>query len=211
MITFDQILPITAEVLRTHRDTVAQLEWLLVNRDLNGRVRLIVPESAASAILLQKQLEAVYRELAERIKPHAHLAGSGILYEASREEACQGGAPFPLDGIDKVFVVDRLATESRWESIAAVSSGAPRIVFFSIKGGVGRSTALAASAWSLATQGKRVLVLDLDLESPGLSSALLSPDRQPEYGITDWLVEDLVNNGDTLLADMYGKIGRAHV
>jgi Mrp family chromosome partitioning ATPase len=58
-------------------------------------------------------------------------------------------------------------------------------VFFSIKGGVGRSTALAATAWRLAQAGKRILVLDLDLESPGLSSSLLSPDRQPVYGITD--------------------------
>jgi len=79
----------------------------------------------------------------------------------------------------------------------------PRIVFFSIKGGVGRSTALAASAWALARAGKRVLVMDLDLESPGLSSSLLPPDRQPRYGITDWLVEDLVDNGNLLLGDMY--------
>jgi len=203
MITFDQILPITTDVLLTHREVVAALDWLLVNRDLNGRVRLIVPESAASAVHLQRQLEVVYEKLAERIKPHAHSAGSGILYEASREEACQGASAFPLDGIDKVWFVDRLATEGHWETIADVSPGAPRIVFFSIKGGVGRSTALAASAWSLAMQGKRVLVLDLDLESPGLSSALLPPDRQPEYGITDWLVEDLVDNGDALLADIY--------
>lgn len=204
MITFDQILPVTVDVLRMHREVIAKLEWLLVNRDLNGRVRLIVPESVTLVIGLQQQLEGLYGELTERIKPHAHSAGSGILFEASREEACQGALAFPLDGFDNGWFVDRLATESRWESIADVSPGAPRIVFFSIKGGVGRSTALAASAWSLAMQGKRVLVLDLDLESPGLSSALLPPDRQPIYGVTDWLVEDLVDNGDLLLPDIYG-------
>jgi len=48
----------------------------------------------------------------------------------------------------------------------------------------------------LLRTGKRVLVLDLDLESPGLSSSLLPPDRQPMYGITDWLIEDLVDNAD---------------
>lgn len=41
---------------------------------------------------------------------------------------------------------------------------------------------------------KRVLVLDLDLESPGLSSALLPSERQPKYGITDWLIEDLLDS-----------------
>lgn len=76
------------------------------------------------------------------------------------------------------------------------------MVFFSIKGGVGRSTALAASAWALAQAGKRVLVLDLDLESPGLSSALLPNERRPAFGIADWLVEDLVDNGDAVFDDM---------
>jgi hypothetical protein len=203
MITFDQILPITVEVFRVHQNVIAQLDWLLVNRDLNGRVRLIAPESTNSVDGLREQLEVLYSDLAGRIKPHAHAAGAGILYEASIDGACHGASAFPIGDVDKVWFVDRLATESRWELIADVSPGAPRIVFFSIKGGVGRSTALAASAWSLAMQGKRVLVLDLDLESPGLSSALLPTDRQPEFGITDWLVEDLVDNGDTLLANIY--------
>jgi len=47
-----------------------------------------------------------------------------------------------------------------------------------------------------------VLVVDLDLESPGLSTALLPVDRRPRFGVTDWLVEDLVGNGDTVLRDM---------
>jgi CheY-like chemotaxis protein len=61
---------------------------------------------------------------------------------------------------------------------------------------------LAVTAWKLAEQGKKVLVLDLDLESPGLSSNLLPEDRRPSYGITDWLVEDLVDNGDQIINDM---------
>ncbi|TQV62596.1 MAG: CpsD/CapB family tyrosine-protein kinase [Halothiobacillaceae bacterium] len=94
--------------------------------------------------------------------------------------------------------------------MAPETTGAPRIVFFSIKGGVGRSTALAATAWSLAQAGKRVLVLDLDLESPGLSSALLPPERQPMYGITDWLVEDLVDNGDAVFDSMVATSNLSH-
>lgn len=89
-----------------------------------------------------------------------------------------------------------------WATIAAPSKGAPRIVFFSIKGGVGRSTSSAVAAWALAESGHRVLVLDLDLESPGLSSSLLPEDRRPAYGITDWLVEDLVDHGDGVLDAM---------
>jgi hypothetical protein len=99
-------------------------------------------------------------------------------------------------------VVDRLAAETDWTSIVPEAPGAPRVVFFSIKGGVGRSTALALTAWSLAQRGKRVLVLDLDLESPGLSSSLLPDERRPAHGVTDWLVEDLVDNGAAVFGDL---------
>lgn len=40
--------------------------------------------------------------------------------------------------------------------------------FYSFKGGTGRTMALANVAWILAANGKRVLVADWDLESPGL-------------------------------------------
>lgn len=42
------------------------------------------------------------------------------------------------------------------------------VTFYSFKGGVGRTMALANVAWILAANGKRVLVVDWDLESPGL-------------------------------------------
>ncbi len=42
------------------------------------------------------------------------------------------------------------------------------ITFYSFKGGVGRTMALANVAWILASTGRRVLTVDWDLESPGL-------------------------------------------
>ncbi|GIJ79835.1 MinD-like ATPase involved in chromosome partitioning or flagellar assembly [Micromonospora phaseoli] len=42
------------------------------------------------------------------------------------------------------------------------------ITFYSFKGGTGRTMALANTAWILAANGYRVLVVDWDLESPGL-------------------------------------------
>jgi len=42
------------------------------------------------------------------------------------------------------------------------------VTFYSFKGGTGRTMALANVAWILAANGKRVLVADWDLESPGL-------------------------------------------
>ena len=53
------------------------------------------------------------------------------------------------------------------------------VTFYSYKGGTGRTMALANIAWILAANGKRVLIVDWDLESPGLhryfAPSLLDP------------------------------------
>ena len=77
-----------------------------------------------------------------------------------------------------------------------------RYTLFSIKGGVGRTTTTAVLAWHLARKGERVLIVDLDLESPGLSSTVLDFELQPEFGVTDWFVEDLVEQGDHVIERM---------
>lgn len=96
------------------------------------------------------------------------------------------------------WLVDRLLTNQDWlRKPRLVRSTLPLAVAFSLKGGVGRSTALAALAWHLARQGKKVLAVDLDLEAPGLGSLLL--DELPDYGLVDWLVEALVGQPDPFL------------
>lgn len=202
MSTFDQILDETGAVLREHEAALAAIGPIFVNRDLNGRVRLIVQASCQQDTLACEALDSIGRALETRLGAHAYPAQRAVLFETDLDAATDGAPVFDLAGFDQVRVIDRLATDSDWSRIAPESPGATRIVFFSIKGGVGRSTALAATAWSLAQAGQRVLVLDLDLESPGLSSSLLPPERQPSFGICDWLVEDLVDNGQVVLDDM---------
>jgi tetratricopeptide (TPR) repeat protein/MinD-like ATPase involved in chromosome partitioning or flagellar assembly len=46
------------------------------------------------------------------------------------------------------------------------------ITFYSYKGGTGRTMALANTAWILASSGKSVLVVDWDLDAPGLDRFL---------------------------------------
>ncbi len=50
------------------------------------------------------------------------------------------------------------------------------VAFYSYKGGVGRSLLVANTAQFLALSGSKVVVLDLDLEAPGLHQKLGSPD-----------------------------------
>lgn len=64
------------------------------------------------------------------------------------------------------------------------------VTFYSFKGGVGRSTALAIVAGILAHRGRRVVVVDFDLEAPGLS-ALFSINETTsnggQLGVLDYL------------------------
>ncbi len=208
--TFDDIVPCVRRVLEAHRGELAAVTPLIVNCDLNGRVRLIVPARLRSSEQAVVVLDSLAGALEVALGAHGYPARSALLFEEDTESVSMDVPSFPLEGFADVRVVDRLALESDWASVAPIMSRAPRrIVFYSIKGGVGRSTALAASAWALAQAGKRVLVLDLDLESPGLSSALLPPDRRPSFGIVDWLVEDLVDNAEPLLHEMIATSGLA--
>src|ERR1700719_1352946 len=69
------------------------------------------------------------------------------------------------------------------------------VTFYSYKGGTGRSMALANVAWILASSGKRVLVIDWDLEAPGIhryfapfltDSELISEESQ---GVVDFVFD----------------------
>lgn len=83
------------------------------------------------------------------------------------------------------------------------------VTFYSFKGGVGRSTALAFVANILATRGHRVVMIDFDLEAPGLSlmypsSALYpSPSLYPSietatqsYGVLDYIYQRYLTPDD---------------
>lgn len=205
MITFDQILPAIYQVLSPLKEDLKKLGTIVINRDLNGRVRLVLEAKLYDKAETAGAIDSIVRKMSDRLGSHGFPADRMVLFEPSLEAVKQGTQHFRLEGFDDVIVIDRLASETDWAKIAPVASGASRIVFFSIKGGVGRSTASAVAAWSLAQSGKRVMVLDLDLESPGISSSLLPHERRPTYGITDWLVEDLVDNGAEVFENMVAR------
>jgi MinD-like ATPase involved in chromosome partitioning or flagellar assembly len=67
------------------------------------------------------------------------------------------------------------------------------VTFYSYKGGVGRTLAVANTAIRLAREGLKVFALDFDLEAPGLHHKFnLFPKREPlviERGLLDFLYE----------------------
>ncbi|MFF3140933.1 ParA family protein [Streptomyces sp. NPDC057927] len=108
-------------------------------------------------------------------------------------------------GAGSVHILERTAIGTDWTRPAAPAQSQPgngndwdrrdrRVSLFGFKGGVGRSTATAILARYLADRGRCVLVVDLDLESPGVSNLLEGPEGIAEHGIVDHLVEAGVGN-----------------
>lgn len=217
MTTFDNILPVLAGILKSYDASIKPYLPLIVNRNVYGCIVLIIDachEETLDLVSDESGMRQLTAAICEQLKPHVDKSEKIWMFEDSFKLLIedQRKSRFPLQDSERqsipgVYVIDRLAQEATWETISEDASTVPRVVFYSIKGGVGRSTALAACAWALAESGQRVLVLDLDLESPGLSTSLLPLSRQPAYGITDWLVEDLVGNGDAVFAQMHASLG----
>ena len=65
------------------------------------------------------------------------------------------------------------------------------VTFYSYKGGVGRSMAMANVADILARRGARVLMIDFDLEAPGLEQyfQIHQPSARRHLGLLDLLLE----------------------
>lgn len=97
---------------------------------------------------------------------------------------------------EKLRILERHRAKAGWfdaphQSPWTPNRRAPHIVaFYSFKGGVGRSTALAATALRLAASGEPVVVLDADLDAPGVGALIAGPDGQTAaWGIVDYLLE----------------------
>lgn len=61
------------------------------------------------------------------------------------------------------------------------------VTFYSYKGGVGRTLALVNCAFRLARQGKKVFILDFDLEAPGVDAFRLCGDGEARKGIVEYI------------------------
>jgi MinD-like ATPase involved in chromosome partitioning or flagellar assembly len=63
------------------------------------------------------------------------------------------------------------------------------VTFYSFKGGVGRSMALVNVAAELTKRGKRVLIVDFDLEAPGLDTFDLTRSDDCKRGLLDFVCD----------------------
>ncbi|MCQ8127228.1 KGGVGR-motif variant AAA ATPase [Methylomonas rivi] len=171
-------------------------------RDLFGKVRLFLQSNQTD------QHKILAKELSTLLGNFSYTPDVIFLYQQdifNSRSIIESPDKILIHGTDRpIYLLDRQITGQDWlRQPIEEAPHPPRVTLFGIKGGVGRSTALAIWSWYLAKQGKKVLVIDLDLESPGIGQILLPQENTADFGVVDWLVEEAVGQTDEwLLRDM---------
>lgn len=195
---FDDAMPAALEEVR--KRVGAGSCPITVVRDVAGRLTVVFDDPA----LAGDDWEALAGALDDRLgrfspgPQHVLLKPDELI---DRTDVLDSPDRVRIPDVSNAWVVDRLLTNQEWLRQPRPARPAPPVATaFSLKGGVGRSTAVAVWARYLAREGYKVVAIDLDLEAPGLSSLLA--DELPTYGMVDWLVESLLGEPDQeLLAD----------
>jgi CobQ/CobB/MinD/ParA nucleotide binding domain len=228
-VRFDDALRVALDVV-TYRH-ILECPTVVV-RDLYGRIHLVVDDReaeapraevlAALASELRSSLGAFAPQGGEIVRLASSMIDPAAVIDTQDAKEAPDLAPLrkPANDHDLAVVVSRNMRRGHeppdirvlertvladWLGRPLDTPKTPRVTLFGIKGGVGRSTAAAVLAQRFARANKRVLLIDLDLESPGMGSVLLPEGRCPDFGVVDWLVEQAVGQEAGLVAEMAVK------
>jgi hypothetical protein len=191
---------------------LAQVEKVCLIVDLEGRFRVLAKpadqsDPAALASLIEEKLNIAAGAFSTGetwLDSADSTKADKALFETVWNEA-EADAAEP-----KLHVLHRRVSKDSWFAKNAEppwplieGSTPPILSFYSYKGGVGRTTALASIAIQLARAGKRVLAIDFDLEAPGLGSIFPPPGGvTPEIGVVDYLMEHPVCGATFPIGDL---------
>ncbi len=191
---------------------IAEKACLIV--DLQGRCRVLIkPRQGVPAESVRGKVEEFLPSAADGfwagefwLEEESAPLADRALFQRIWDEA----RPEP-PGQQDVFVLDRRMSKDGWfaralETPWPLNEHTPPVIsFYSFKGGVGRTTALAALAVNLARAGQRVVVIDFDLEAPGTGPLLsASGTILSACGMVDYLLErPVLGPGAIDLADFY--------
>ena len=174
---------------------------MVMIEDLYGQIRLVLwPGSAPEGLI--DDLRAQMAQQAQGVWSDDIWTVGKDVPEADRfvyEDTWKESQPHPADA--RLRILNRYRSRGAWlhptgaplwkKPVSLKTKHPPIVVFYSFKGGVGRSTALAAFAIQRARRGERVAVIDADLDAPGIGT-LLAADEQgttSNWGVADYLLE----------------------
>lgn len=190
-IHFDEARLAAARILRDWIANLENVEATLIT-DLFGKIRLLLRRSGGTDALDERlRLECGSWWTGERLQFDELDPTTRKMFEDAEQTAR------PDEDQPRLKMLDRHRSRTAWFSAfvdppwQAPDDGPPIVVFYSFKGGQGRSTLLAGFAIQRAQAGDRVCVVDMDLDSPG-AGQLLAADQAgltASWGVVDFLLE----------------------
>lgn len=204
MIRYDDALPHFAALVR---NTIGEGEILnhIFLRDAVGRLTFVILKPIGNAAI--DAIQTGVSKLEPWVDTQTPVASPDDLFDPTLADPASSLPEFIDSPVFFGFVrlIERRVVGQDWLRPPAdpIRNVPPVVVFASHKGGVGRSTALAVSAAELSRVGFNLLVVDLDLEAPGLGAMLLH--ETPPFGTLDYFIESgLKDIDDTFLDDLVG-------
>ncbi|CAL9296618.1 KGGVGR-motif variant AAA ATPase [Streptomyces sp. SudanB52_2052] len=192
------------------REIAAEGFDVLLVRDVLGRFSLVVDDADRGDGAGDEQAERWRESFTARL---GRYSGDRplVLTSVTRLPKTLTASPRTLEVVPAtgtagaVRLLDNTVVGEEWSHVTTPSatddSGAPRprrTALYGFKGGVGRTTAASVLARRLADEGLIVLVIDLDLESPGVGPLLLGDGTLCTHGVVDHMVESALGNADGL-------------
>lgn len=200
MIHYDEALPRFVELIQSVIGEAEMANHAFL-RDASGRLTFIIlsslPDKAVDEICNRAKV------LAPWVDASTPIASPEDLFDPTLAEPTSGFPEYINTDQFTGFVrlIERRVVGQDWlrPPLEPIPNLPPIVVFASHKGGVGRSTALAVSAAALSRASYNLLVVDLDLEAPGLGSMLLS--EPPRFGTLDYFVESSLQKVEDAFLD----------
>jgi MinD-like ATPase involved in chromosome partitioning or flagellar assembly len=207
--TFEKVRECFQEASISER-LVPKLASITIIRDVKGKIRLFLRPSEGQTIekedtalvnlrqLLEQKLGNYYGQdiwlpMGEKDPYKALIEAIESKDRVKADWWSEGDSPkwYILERhIAKQAWTDNRLSSLPWKERFVIQGHKPAIIsFFSFKGGVGRTSTLVATALTLARNGHRVAMVDLDLEAPGLATIFGMDENNPNGGVIDYLLE----------------------
>lgn len=205
MVNFDNIL----EELFKNLENL-KFKKVYVVRNIYGKIGLYFVEPNTISLIINK--------LHDNIFPDVWFDNITEINESSMLSNQLDKISKPINR--RVYFSERRSTKLNWfESDSEIETKKPLegystkiITFYSYKGGVGRTTALVSSALELVRRGNTIVLVDFDLEAPGLATLFFNDEEAKEYasvrGVIEFLLETNIKDKITTddLEDYYFTI-----
>ena len=215
MITFDAAISVAKQTIQSWSGYAGLSEATII-RDVFGKLSFWL--SGTGSLDKNSLASALHGQLGNYDAQHIFWAGENYndLTQALLQEVQAQRHFDTIDSNCTWYLLERTIAKKAWLNYSgqvapiwsyedAEGGRRPKIVtFYSFKGGMGRTTALAATALLLAQHGRHVLAIDTDIEAPGLAT-LFFDGNQIQRGTVDFYLESSPSGCGTIDMTHYLK------